>query len=164
SKKVEASKARWAPTRQAASVSTMKASAAPLASAMGTMVPASALAGSVVGLPSTSSAQPCGIASPRCLAAMMLPRATFDTERSTTTGGRPVSGAAKAMGLVPKAALPPPQGAMALGMVAGDAAMVRAADRRRRHALRACDSRQLGDGEVDGGKGEAEGRVDGEDA
>ncbi len=72
----------------------------------------------MVGRPSASTAQPSGIGSPRCLAETMLPRATFDRERSTTTGSRPGRGQAKAMGLVPNTARLPFQGAMAAGVLA----------------------------------------------
>ena len=44
-----------------------------------------AVVASVVGFPSTSSAQPCGIASPFFCAAMMFPRATSDVARSILT-------------------------------------------------------------------------------
>ena len=49
-------------------------------------------------------------------------------------------------------------------MQASGAAMVGARYRRGGDALRAGDGRQLGDGEVDGGIGEAVGGVDGEHA
>ena len=55
--------------------------------------------------PSSSSAQPSGIVSPRCFAVMTLPRATFDSDRSITSGARPGSGQANATGLVPNTGL-----------------------------------------------------------
>jgi hypothetical protein len=88
-----------------------------LASAIGTMVPSSAAAASVVGLPAPSSAQPSGIGSSLCPAAMILPRATLLTDRSITMGSAPGTGAAKAIGLVPNSACAPPQGAIAPGVL-----------------------------------------------
>ena len=64
--------------------STISASATPLASPIGSIEPARAESGSVVGLPFLSTAQPSGIFSPRCFDAMTLPRATFDSDRSIT--------------------------------------------------------------------------------
>lgn len=58
--------AELAPIRPAASNSTISASAVPLASPIGIIVPASAAVGSVVGRPSPSSAQPSGIFLPLC--------------------------------------------------------------------------------------------------
>ena len=46
-----------------------------------------------------------GCVSPRCFAVMMLPRATFDSDRSITSGARPGSGQANATGLVPNTGL-----------------------------------------------------------
>ena len=89
-----------------------------MASPSGTIVPASAASGSVVGRPSASSAQPTGIGSPRALAATMAPRATAEVDRSTTIGARPGSGQAKAIGLVPKVGRDPPHGAIAAGVLA----------------------------------------------
>ena len=48
---------------------------------------------------------------------MMLPRATFDSDRSMTSGARPGRGQAKATGLVPNTALDPPHGAIAPGVL-----------------------------------------------
>src|SRR6201999_1173489 len=82
-----------------------------------TMVPPSALSGSVVGLPAESSAQPSGIFSPRCFAATTLPRATLDNDRSITSGEPPGRGQANAIGLVPNTGLEPPHGAIAAGVL-----------------------------------------------
>ena len=70
----------------AARISTASTSAAPRASPMGSMAPPSAALASVVGLPSLSTAQPSGIGSPFLEAIMILPRATLESDRSTTTG------------------------------------------------------------------------------
>ncbi len=85
---------------------------------MAIMVPARAASALVVGWPSASSAQPSGIGCPFWAAAMILPRATFDKEMSTTTGCPPSMGAAKAMGSVPKSGCRPPHGAIAAGALA----------------------------------------------
>ena len=98
--------------------STISASAAPFASPAGAIAPASAAAGSVVGLPSASKAQSAGMVSPFCRAAMTLPRATLESDRSTTTGSSSSKGAAKATGFVPRSAVFPPHGAMAAGVLA----------------------------------------------
>ena len=112
----------------------------------------SAAVASVVGLPSASSAQPSGIGSLFCLAARMLPRATFEIDRSTTIGACPGSGQAKAIGLVPNTAFDAAPGRDGAGRVgeqqrhqsffgqmldrmAGDAAMMRMMDARRRDAV-----------------------------
>ena len=85
------------------------------------------------------------------------------------------------MGLVPKTAVLPPHGAIASGVLAnrsatspalgeplhvkaGGATMVRARHRRGGQALRPGDGRQFGDGEVEGGIGEAVRCVDREHA
>ncbi len=119
--------------------------------------------------------------SPLCFAAKMLPRATFESERSTTIGARPGSGQAKAIGLVPKTPTEPPCGAIAdgrvreehrdesalgepLGRMAGRAGVMRAPDRRRRDALLAGDGGQFAHREIERRKGEAVRGVDGDDA
>jgi len=117
-KKSEASAAVFAPVSEAASTSTISASAAPLGPPMGCIMPLSACSGSVVGAPPASVAQPSGIASRFCAAAMIFPRATVESERSTTMGSPPATGAANATGLVPKSGRVPPQGAMAAGVLA----------------------------------------------
>ena len=94
------------------------------------MVPRKAASGSVVGSPASSRAQPSGIRSPRCFAARMLPRATLDSDRSTTIGARPGKGQAKAIGLVPNNACAPPQGAIAAGVLAKRSATSPASARR----------------------------------
>src|SRR6185437_4944615 len=101
SMKLDASHAKHAPASAPQRISTISASAAPLAPPTGRRVPANALAGSVVGPPSASSAQPEGMASPLFLAATILLRATTESAISITRGARPGSGAAKARGLVP---------------------------------------------------------------
>ena len=97
--------------------STMNASAAPFASPSGTIVPASPKLGSVVGEPSGASAQPSGITSPFCLAVINDPAALW-TVRVHNTRGTARQRGRKAIGLVPKTALPPPQGAIAAGVLA----------------------------------------------
>ena len=49
---------------------------------------------------------------------MTLPRATFDSDRSITSGARPGSGQANATGLVPNTGFEPPHGAIAPGVLA----------------------------------------------
>ena len=89
----------------------------------GAIEPTSATLGSVVTRPSGSSAQSSGIGSPALAASTTLPRATVDTDRSITSGGRfspsgpSARGQAKAIGLVPYSAVAPPQGAIAAGVL-----------------------------------------------
>jgi hypothetical protein len=118
SKNDPASVLKALPVKAAARISTISASAVPLASPIGTIVPFSAASASVVWLPSTSSAQFGGISRPAFFAAMTFPRATLDSDRSITSGGAPATGVAKAMGLVPKTGWLAPHGAMALGAFA----------------------------------------------
>src|SRR3546814_8418301 len=82
-KKELASKAWLAPIRLAESTSTISARAAPLASPIGIMVPASAALGSAVGRPSGSSAQPSGMGWPVLAADITLPRATRSEEHTS---------------------------------------------------------------------------------
>jgi hypothetical protein len=108
---------------------------------------------------------------------MTLPRATFDSDRSITSGGAPATGVAKAMGLVPKTGWLAPHGAMALGALAimiaisprlgiafhlhrERAAMVRVAHRHDRdaHLARQRHARLVGG--VERGVGETKPRVD----
>ena len=148
-----------------------------MASPTGTMVPCSAASGSVVGLPSASSAQPSGIGSP------LLPRrqdvaARHLRERQVDDERRPAgSGQAKAIGLVPNTARAPPQGAMAAGELAKserhqpapppgarpDARprrMMRSPDRRHRDALRPARAPAARRPRGRSPEGEAERRVD----
>src|SRR5215472_3333136 len=76
-------------------------------------VPSSALCASVVECPSMSNAQSPGIGTFFLLAAMMLPRATFDVARSTLIGYPLPVGNEQAIGFVPKKASEPPSGAIA---------------------------------------------------
>ena len=118
-----------------------------------------------------------GMFSPRCFAVMMLPRATFDSDRSITSGARPGSGQANATGLVPNTGFrSAPRRHRArrvdehqrdqalvrqpLDRMAGRAAMARTADRRRGDALAARGVGQRGFGKLDRRKGEAVGGVD----
>jgi hypothetical protein len=108
---------------------------------------------SVVGWPSGSSAQPSGIASPFCAAAMILPRATFDSEISTTTGSSIAKRSGKGDRIGAEQRPPPAPGrhrrwrighhqrrdatlGQCLDNHAGNPAMVRAADTGNRDALR----------------------------
>src|SRR5580692_12639909 len=75
-------------------------------------VPARAAAASVVGSPSTVSAQPAGMGWPFFWAAMMLPRATIEVAKSIFTGQPLPVGKEAAMGLVPKNAWHAPSGDM----------------------------------------------------
>ena len=70
------------PVRPAAKASTIRPSAQPLCPAADCSAPASAASGSVVGLPSASTAQPRGIASPAALAMVILPCATAEIKRN----------------------------------------------------------------------------------
>ena len=98
-------------------ISTIRARAAPLASPTGIIVPPSAATGSVVARPAASRAQPSGIASPRCFAPMILPRATLLRDISITSGCFPSLGQPKASGFVPKDAFDPFHGAIAAGVL-----------------------------------------------
>src|SRR5918992_2729707 len=98
---------------------------------MGRISPSRAAAGSVVGAPSASTAQPAGIGSPRCLARYTLPRATAVLAMSMTRTSWPPAGAAIDHGLVPTVLRRPPQGAMA-----GLALVVRMATQPSRAAIR----------------------------
>ena len=74
----------------------------PLGPANGSMTPRSAVAGSVVGRPASSSAQPSGIGSPRSAARRTWPRAAMLLAMSSTQGARSgPAGTATAIGLVP---------------------------------------------------------------
>ena len=101
SKNEDASKPWFEPVNVAVRISTIITSAAPLASPIGNNEPAIAAFASVVGLPSASTAQPSGIGSPLSAASLILPRATFDVDKSTTIGGLSFNGHAKAIGFVP---------------------------------------------------------------
>ena len=109
SKNELASKPKLAPVRATASTSTISASAAPLAPPIGSRVPLRAAAGSVVGLPSASTAQSGGIGSPFCTAVRILPRATWLSARSITIGGLPAlrRGEADRIGAVDRAGCRP---------------------------------------------------------
>ena len=72
--------------------------------------------GSVDGLPSASISQPGGTCSPRAVATLILPAAAADVAMSNTRGPSRLDGIAKAMGLVPRRALAPPNGATALAL------------------------------------------------
>ena len=94
----------------------MSASAPPFAPPIGSSAPPRAAFGSVVALPSASTAQSAGIVLPAFSAATIFPRAATDIARSMTSGGwAPGRGAAKARGLVPSIGLRPPQNAIAFG-------------------------------------------------
>ena len=79
-------------------------------------MPLSPALGSVVGLPSASTAQSGGIGSPFCTAVTILAARHLRSDRSMTTGACPAAGAA-AIGLVPYTERLPPHGAMAFGVL-----------------------------------------------
>ena len=120
----------------------MSASMAPLAPPAGSIMPSSPAFGSVVGLPSLSSAQPGGMGLPSRAATMSLPRATSERLRSITMGGASRRGNAAAIGLVPKSARLPPHIGMAAGRIAegepDEARLARSARRGRRPRRNGC--------------------------
>ena len=105
-----------APVSAAQISSNISASIAPFAPPIGNRLPRSiASFGSVVGLPSASSAQPSGMRSPLRIAIMMRPRTTVVRARSMTSGSLPLRGNTAATGLVPNSAFLPPQAGIAAG-------------------------------------------------
>ena len=107
-----ASKLKRSPTSAPARSSIMRAIDTPLQPPKGSCAPASAAAGSVVGLPSASIPHPSGIGSPSRWWIMISPRALALDAWSKTRGGRPPSrGHANDIGLVPQSGFVPPAGA-----------------------------------------------------
>src|SRR5690606_17276156 len=95
-----ASSDQLAPERPAASTSTMSAILAPRLPPNASRAPFIAAAGSVVGLPWASSAQPAGSSCPSAAALRMLTRAVALDDWAMTSGVPPSTGAAKDIGLV----------------------------------------------------------------
>ena len=91
-----------APVSAVTRSSTTSASIAPLVPPIGSIEPSSPALGSVVGLPSRSSAQPSGIDLPSLAATISLPRATSDSDRSIDSGSPARRGNTAAIGFVPK--------------------------------------------------------------
>ena len=167
-----------APVRHAAISSTRSAAPTPFAPPEGIMVPRKAAAPSVVGRPSSSSAQPGGIGSP-ALAFFItsLFATTLALWSMTKTAPPRPSGAATDHGFVPSTGFSAPQGAMEagalvkpsptrfsardpLGVVAQHAAIVGIADRQKGDALLARGRDQRFETQVDRGMGEARHRID----
>ena len=87
-------------TARAVFESGIRAMLAPRAPPKASNAPVTEAAASVVGWPCASSAQPCGIGSPRSAAARLATKAVALDDWSMTSGGPPATGAAKASGLV----------------------------------------------------------------
>ena len=85
----------------------MKARPNPFGPPKGSSAPARPFSGSVVGLPSTSTAQPRGMDSPRVRAPMILPCAASLVAMSRCGPTPLVIGTATEMGLVPSTGRPP---------------------------------------------------------
>jgi len=85
-----------------------KARPNPFGPAAGNSMPLIAAAGSVVGLPSASIAQSCGMGCPAAAARRIFPMAVALSAMSASTGNSPVEGSATAMGLLPTMASAPP--------------------------------------------------------
>ena len=120
-KKLDASKPKFAPMTAVTSSSTTSASIAPFGddtAPIGSIDPCNAAAASVVGLPAASSAQPGGIGLPSFAATMTLPRATSERLRSTISGSPLRRGNTAATGLVPKIGCRPPAAGIAAGELA----------------------------------------------
>ncbi len=117
-KKLDASKPKLAPVSAATSSSMISASIAPLGlptATTGSIESSRPAAGSVVGLPSRSKAQPSGIDWPAFAAAISLPRATSDSDRSISSGSALWRGKTAAIGSVPKIGCFPPAAGIAAG-------------------------------------------------
>src|SRR6185369_2322395 len=95
-----ASSDQLAPDRPAASTSTISAMLAPRWPPNASMAPFMAAAGSVVGLPLASSAQPSGMVLPSSAAFRMLTKAVALDDWSMTSCAPSAAGAANDIGLV----------------------------------------------------------------
>ena len=99
-------------------MSTISPNPNPLAPPSGARLPANPALALVVGLPSTSLAQPRGMSRPSAAACLTLTLAVALVAMSTMMGSPLARGAPKPMGLVPKNGRFPPNGATDDGALA----------------------------------------------